>query len=226
MKMKEEMNILIAEDDFLISQEIIGALKNLGYKIAGVAPNGKRAIEMTCNLKPDAILMDIRMPKLSGLEAAKEIQGICPTPIIVLTANESRELLLYASEIGIGAYLIKPPESTKLDRAITIACARHDDLMKLKQLSEKLEKRNQELESALAEINKLRGIIPICANCKKIRDDKGFWNRVEDYIETYIKDVKFSHGICPDCVEILYPEYSKRKREKKKFSQETPPKDM
>jgi PAS domain S-box-containing protein len=61
------------------------------------------------------------------------------------------------------------------------------------------------LQSALEEIRTLRGIIPICANCKKIRDDRGFWNHVEAYISDRT-EAKFSHGICPDCVKILYPD--------------------
>lgn len=68
-----------------------------------------------------------------------------------------------------------------------------------------LGKTNLELESSLAEIKKLRDIIPICANCKKIRADDGYWEQVESYIEQHTGS-RFSHGICPDCVRKLYPE--------------------
>ena len=70
----------------------------------------------------------------------------------------------------------------------------------------KLEKINQELRIALNEIKTLQGIIPICANCKKIRDDEGYWNRIESYIEQH-SDAKFSHGICRECAEKLYGDY-------------------
>jgi len=63
-------------------------------------------------------------------------------------------------------------------------------------------------ERLQAEIGTLRGILPICASCKKIRDDKGYWNQIEAYIRDH-SDVEFSHGICPDCMKRLYPQYAK-----------------
>jgi len=67
-----------------------------------------------------------------------------------------------------------------------------------------LNKKNRELEAALNEVKTLRGLIPICASCKKIRDDKGYWNQIESYISEH-SDAEFSHGICPDCKHTLYP---------------------
>ena len=67
-----------------------------------------------------------------------------------------------------------------------------------------------ELQAALAEITTLRGLIPICARCKKVRDDKGYWNQIEEYIQAHT-GAQFSHGICPECAEILYPQYYKKK---------------
>ena len=64
----------------------------------------------------------------------------------------------------------------------------------------------QNLQRAIAEVKTLKGIIPICASCKNIRDDKGYWNQVEEYVQNHT-DAEFSHGICPDCMEKLYPEY-------------------
>jgi len=70
---------------------------------------------------------------------------------------------------------------------------------------EHLNKRNQELELALSEVKTLRGLLPICASCKKVRDDKGYWNQIESYIRER-SEVKFSHGICPGCAKKLYPD--------------------
>jgi len=75
-----------------------------------------------------------------------------------------------------------------------------------------LEKANQELKNALAEIKTLRGIIPICSNCKKIRDDQGFWQQVESYVMKHT-EASFSHGICPECVEKLYGDLDFIKKE-------------
>jgi len=79
------------------------------------------------------------------------------------------------------------------------------DISDRKQQEEEREKLIQELQKALSEIRKLSGMIPICASCKKIRDDKGYWNQVEAYIGSH-SDVQFSHSICPECAKKLYPE--------------------
>ncbi len=67
----------------------------------------------------------------------------------------------------------------------------------------------QELQKALSEVKTLRGFLPICASCKKIRDDKGYWTQIEAYISKH-SDAEFSHGMCPDCAKKWYPEYFKR----------------
>jgi len=130
------------------------------------------------------------------LEASHEIVKLCPVPIVILTAYKSADLVEQASKAGVGAFLNKPPEFAEIDHAITIARARHNDLMELRSL-------NKELEQALKEIKTLTGILPLCANCKKIRGDKGNWERLEVYIEMYSEAV-CSHGICPQCSDELY----------------------
>ncbi len=72
--------------------------------------------------------------------------------------------------------------------------------------TEELEKSNIKLKQALKEVKMLSGFLPICANCKKIRDDKGYWNQIEAYIQEH-SEAEFSHSLCPDCAEKLYPEY-------------------
>jgi ethanolamine transporter EutH len=72
-----------------------------------------------------------------------------------------------------------------------------------------LKHKNESLKIALSEIKQLKGIIPICSSCKKIRDDEGYWQQVEVYVKKH-SDVDFSHGICPDCAEKLYPGYLKK----------------
>ncbi len=71
-----------------------------------------------------------------------------------------------------------------------------------------LEKKNSELEEALAQVKVLNGMLPICASCKKIRNDEGYWEQIEQYIGTHTEAV-FSHGLCPDCARKLYPDYYK-----------------
>lgn len=202
MSAQNSVRTIIAEDDFFVGKEIRRELENLGHEIIAEVSNGNDAIEKTCELHPDVVLMDIQMPGMDGLQASQRIQKRCPTPVVVLTAYESNDLFKRASDAGVGAYLVKPPKPSEVERAILIARARHEDLMRLRHL-------NKELEKALSEIKTLRGILPICANCKKIRDDKGYWNAVEDYIRNH-SEAEFSHSICPECSKKLYPEFQQQ----------------
>jgi PAS domain S-box-containing protein len=84
------------------------------------------------------------------------------------------------------------------------------DITEKKLADEERERLISELQNALAEVKTLTGLIPICANCKKIRDDKGFWTQVESYVQQR-SEARFSHGICPDCLKVLYPHYCSKK---------------
>jgi AmiR/NasT family two-component response regulator len=205
MKGKGEIRVLIAEDDFLVGQMIEGLLHQIGFTVAGHALDGQQAVDMACSIRPDVVLMDIKMPVMDGIEATRRIQELCPIPVVMLTAHESRELVEQASAAGVAAYLVKPPNVREIERAVTIALARFDDLVTLRRL-------NAELEAALAQVKTLRGLLPICAACKKIRDDKGYWHQVEVYIRDH-SEAEFSHGICPDCARRLYPDYIDRIKE-------------
>ncbi|RME47708.1 MAG: response regulator [Caldilineae bacterium] len=199
------LQVLIAEDEPMVAEMIRTVVEDAGYAVTGVAHTGRQTVEMTCRLRPDVLLLDIQMPEMDGLEAARHIQKTCPTPVVVLTAFENQELLAAAGEVGVGAYLLKPPNPQQVQRAVTIATARFDDLMEVRRLNAELEARNKELEEALAKVKTLSGLLPICANCKKIRDDEGYWQQVELYIEEH-SDARFSHGLCPDCARELYPD--------------------
>ena len=195
----EDIGILIVEDDDMIREVIRGTLKVLGYNIVGEATDGIQAVEMTKSLQPHAVVMDIKMPNMDGLEATRRIYECCPRPVVLITAYETPELVKKASAAGVGAYLVKPPRANEMERAITIAMARFDDMMALRRL-------NSELQKALTEIKTLQGLIPICASCKMVRDDQGYWTQVEVYIRDNT-EAEFSHGMCPDCMEKLYGEY-------------------
>ncbi|RMF02333.1 MAG: response regulator [Chloroflexi bacterium] len=193
MKPAQDTQILIVEDDPLVAVMIKGLLQKRGYVIAGHALDGEQAVELAQALRPDVILMDIEMPKLDGIQAARQISQVCPTPVVILTAYESPEFIEKASQAGAGAYLVKPPKIRELERAIIIAMARFEDMQKLQKL-------NDELKAALERVKMLSGLLPICADCKKIRNDEGYWEQVEVYLHQHA-DVDFSHGLCPDCLK-------------------------
>ncbi len=196
MKNETSVRVLVAEDDPSVAKIIKGALEKIGYEHVGLATDGEQAVEMTRALEPDVILMDIKMPRLDGLKAARRIHESVPTPVVVLTAYDSLELVEKASESGVAAYLTKPAKPAEIKRTIIMAIARHKDLMELRRL-------NSELEIALVEIKTLQGILPICSKCKKIRDDTGYWSKLEEYLGTHSK-ISFSHSLCPLCMKTLY----------------------
>ncbi len=191
--------VLIAEDDILVSDTIQEVLAESGHTVIGEAQDGRQAIELTQTLQPDVILMDIKMPEMDGLEAARQIQERCPTPIVILTAHETSELVAQAGAAGVGAYPLKPPERSDMKRAIAIAMARFEDMMELRRL-------NGELQEALAQVKKLSGFLPICASCETIRDDGGYWQDVAVYVRDH-SDADFTHGVCPDCAKELYSDF-------------------
>lgn len=117
---KDKIRVLVAEDDFLIGHEIMRILEQSGYQRAGIAPNGEKAVEMVRELRPDVVLMDIKMPRMDGLTASIEIQKLCPTPVVILTAQESTDFVAEASRAGVSAYLTKPPAPKKLNALLPL----------------------------------------------------------------------------------------------------------
>ncbi len=207
MNTSTAIRVLVAEDDYLVSEEIARILGRSGYQRAGDASTGAEAVEMACELRPDVVLMDIKMPDLDGLEAARRIQQRCPTPIVILSAHESRDLVDEAGEAGVAAYLTKPPKAGEIERAITIAMARHADMMRIRELCTELDARNKELRAALEKVKQLSGLLPVCASCHKIRDDKGNWIQIEVYVRDH-SEAEFTHGMCPTCTGDYFPGFT------------------
>jgi response regulator NasT len=123
--------VLIAEDEAVISMSLAAMLKRLGLQVTGRARDGREAVKKFRELDPDIILMDIKMPNMDGLEAAKEILSIKPIPIIILTAYSQPDLIEKADSIGVSYYLIKPITEKDLMPAIRLAVSRFKELQAL-----------------------------------------------------------------------------------------------
>ena len=213
MRPERNLSVLIAEDDALINQGTADQLQRLGYALAGQAYDAVQAVELAARNHPSVVLMDVQMidpdtgreDPQAGLKAARALRERCPVAVVFLTAHESPDLIREAGHAGVSAYVVKPVRDNDLHRAIAIACARFEDLLELRRLSAALQRSNEELQAALASVKTLRGLLPICAYCKKIRDDAGYWHQVELYLQKHA-EVKFSHGFCPDCCKKYYPE--------------------
>jgi two-component system, sensor histidine kinase and response regulator len=138
--------VLIVEDDPLVGEMVQGLMEEIGYAVAGTAGDGHSALKLAQSVRPDVIIMDIKLPDIDGIETTRLIQDCCPTPVVVLTAYQVPQLVAQASAAGVGAYLIKPPSAFELERAITIARARFEDMMALRRLNADLKARNEELD--------------------------------------------------------------------------------
>jgi signal transduction histidine kinase len=148
MKNPRDIRVLIAEDDYLVGEMIKEIFEEeIGYTIVGKAADGQQAVEMTQARRPDVVLMDIKMPRMDGIEATRRIYENCPTPVVMLTAYDTPELVAEATAAGVGAYVTKPPEAREMERVIAVAMARFDDMMKLRQLNAELQAHNEELDT-------------------------------------------------------------------------------
>jgi two-component system, response regulator PdtaR len=198
------LKVLVAEDQESIREFISRQLEKIGHTVIAKATNGKEAVDLTKSLLPDVVLTDIEMPIMDGLEATKMIMAISPTPVVLLTGHDEPDMVRKASQVGAGAYLLKPPSAEDIERAMIIAVARFADLVELRRL-------NTELKKALENEKILTGLLPICAHCKSIRNDEGYWEAVEGYITEHT-EAHFSHSICPSCMSKIYPEFKLNKK--------------
>ena len=184
--------IFIVEDEGIVAADLADRLVHLGYTVAGLASSGERAIEKIAATRPDLILMDIILQdKLDGVQTAEEILKLYKIPVVFLTAHADDATIRRAQITGPFGYILKPFDERELHVAIEIALYRS-------QVEARLENMNHELQTALAEIKTLKGLLHICAWCKNIRNDHGDWLPLEAYIEAR-SEAEFSHGICPKC---------------------------
>lgn len=137
--------VLVAEDEALIRMDLAEMLREEGYEIVGEAGDGQEAVELAESLKPDLVIMDVKMPRRDGIDAASEIAAKRIAPIVILTAFSQRELVKRARDAGAMAYLVKPFNISDLIPAIEVAVSRFNEMAALEEevatLSERLETR-------------------------------------------------------------------------------------
>ncbi|MSO94396.1 MAG: response regulator [Thermoleophilia bacterium] len=132
------MRILIAEDETIIRLDLRAMLEKAGFDVCAEAKDGEEAVMLARTLEPDLALLDVKMPKLDGIEAARRILEERPIPIVMVTAYGEQELVSRAVEAGVFGYLVKPFRETDLLPAIATARARHDELAALREEADSL----------------------------------------------------------------------------------------
>ena len=199
------MRILIAEDDPLPRAILERTLKKWDHEVV-LACDGAEAWQILKGEDaPKLAILDWIMPGLDGPDLCRKVRDLVrpePTYIILLTSKQHKEDVVAGLDSGADDYVTKPFDPQELKSRIRVG-------ERMLALQQKLADRVRKLEEALAQVTELRGLLPMCSYCRKIRDDKNYWQEVEHYLSAHT-DVHFSHGICPSCWKnVVEPELAK-----------------
>lgn len=142
---RQSRRVVVAEDEALIRLDLVEMLREEGYDVVGEAGDGQRAVELAEELRPDLVIMDVKMPRRDGIDAASEIAAKRIAPVVILTAFSQRELVERARDAGAMAYLVKPFSKADLVPAVELAASRFTEIALLERevstLSDRLETR-------------------------------------------------------------------------------------
>jgi CheY-like chemotaxis protein len=166
-----------------------------------IAEDGEEGLRLAREQRPDLILLDVVMPGMDGYEVCTALKAdpvLRDIPVIFITSLDALDQETRGLDLGAVDYIIKP-----FNPAITRLRVRNQLLLKVGR--DLLAERTRELEAALAEVKQLSGLLPICAWCKKVRDDQGYWKQIEVYIRDH-SHAEFTHGVCPECMKGLMEE--------------------
>jgi len=196
------LTILAADDDTVSRLVLERTLKGWGYTVV-TARDGTEAWEHLRSDSPPAIaVLDWMMPGFEGPELCRRARALArpvPTYLILLTAKGNVADVAAGLDSGADDYVTKPFDRTELRSRLRVG-------ERVLSLQQGLSDRVVELETALSQVKQLKGLLPICGYCKKIRDDRNYWQKVETYVSAH-SDARFTHGICPTCwVDVVEPE--------------------
>jgi CheY-like chemotaxis protein len=193
---------MIVEDIWLIANDLKESLGKLGYTVTAIVSSGEDAVKKAGEEMPDLILMDIVLSgRMDGIEAAEKIRSATDIPVIYLTAYSDETKLGRAKVTEPFGYLIKPVNDRELHTTIEMALYRNKMEHERKNLL-------KDIDEASRTIRTLQGLLPICSHCKKIRDDKGYWEQIETYFSEHT-GAQFSHSVCPECSKKFHTENRK-----------------
>jgi len=195
------MKILVADDELVSRTLLENYLQYWGYTPILVG-HGKEALEiLKAADAPSMAILDWMMPYMSGPEVCQSVQKLqkpIPPYLILVTSKSDKRDIVRGLQAGAQDYVTKPYDVNELQ-------ARVDVGRRMVQLQQLLSQRIGELEEATRQIKHLRGLLPICCRCKKVRSDDGYWSEVETYITEH-SETKFSHSYCPDCYQAAIAE--------------------
>jgi sigma-B regulation protein RsbU (phosphoserine phosphatase) len=199
------MRILIAEDDPVPRTVLERTLSKWGHEVVSTGDGAEAWQVLQQEDAPKLAILDWIMPGMDGPDVCRKVRDLVrqePAYIILLTSKQQKQDVVVGLDSGADDYVIKPFDQQELKSRIRVG-------ERMLALQQKLADRVRKLEEALAQVTELRGLLPICSYCRKIRDDKNYWHEVETYLSVHT-DVHFSHGICPSCwSNVVEPELAK-----------------
>jgi phosphoserine phosphatase RsbU/P len=194
------MKALIADDDIVTAAAISASVSGWGFEVV-VAHDGLGALDqLMANPAPALAIIDWEMPGIDGPEICRRIRADARERlyVLLLTARSSPADVVEGLEAGADDYLVKPVNLSELRARLHVG-------VRVITLQERLSNKVAELQATLDKVRQLRGLLPICSYCKRIRNDENYWERVEVYVTDH-SDAKFTHGICPSCLEAVKAE--------------------
>lgn len=190
------MKVLIADDEMVSRTVLESHLQYWGYTTVCV-DHGREALNILKGPEaPPVAILDWMMPYLSGPEVCKAVRDLkqpIPPYLILVTSRTDKRDIVRGLQAGAHDYITKPCDANELQARIDVARRMVETQLLLAQ-------RISELEEATRQIRQLRGLLPICCRCKKVRADDGYWSEVETYITRHT-EATFSHSFCPDCYQ-------------------------
>jgi len=195
---------LVADDDRVTAEILSRTLKRWEFDVT-VARAGAEAWDyLRSATNPTLAILDWMMPEIDGPEVCRRVRRELPLAnmyLVLLTARESRGDMVAGLDAGADDYITKPFDAEELRARVQVG-------VRVLNLQERLAERVEELQAALANVKQLRGLLPICSYCKRIRGDDQYWQQLEGYIAEH-SDAQFSHGICPACFAAVSAELDK-----------------
>jgi two-component system chemotaxis family response regulator WspR len=209
--------VFLVDDQVMVGEAIRRSLSNQADINFHFCASPVEALSRAVKIKPTVILQDLVMPGIDGLELVRQYRNhpaTCQTPVLVLSTKEEAQVKSDAFAAGANDYLVKLPDRLELLARVRYHSkaylnqiqrdetfrALQESQFQLVQSNSALLALNRDLETALAQVTQLQGLLPICSYCKKIRDGQDYWHQVENYLATRA-DVTFSHSFCPECYE-------------------------
>ena len=190
------MRVVIADDDDVTRLALNGMLRRRGHEVVEAADGEEAWRALQAEDHPRLAILDWVMPALDGVEVCRRVRAVPDLRgvyLILLTCHEGRDHVVEGLRAGANDYVTKPFDPGELEARINVA-------VQVLKLQEELAQRIRDLEHALAQVHRLRGLLPICTYCKRIRDDQAYWHSLEAYLGEH-SGTKFTHGVCPDCWE-------------------------